>query len=793
MGNIITVKTDQLPIITDLTDAKIIGLDKNGVDARFRLTDIKGDFKGTAIASTNPGSPALSQFYNALPGVTYTNFKDASNVPITIPLTDGGQTVTNPKLTSNGSYWVATWEKITLPVANNKIVPFVSGPWPTGSQVNFLGQVWEAQSDVIAGEIPGVSVKWKIILNDFLTQSANRLNRANIVAGWCDSTGTLSTSTNFIRSGKETCTAGESLSIQGFGNVSSSSPRIVFFNSSNAVVSSVLASGSVLTPITVVVPATATGYIVNIVNRSTPSPVGIDPYNATESTTIMVNTGSTALPYEPYGRIVGAGNLTGDIKTKQIADLTASVASSKSIDDKTTVMSYNEYDFAGTTAGNWSTAGVANTSVNWIKTPKIPTVPGAVKTISGFGTVSSSSARIVYFDVAGAFKSVVLAAGSDLTPITFTVPADCYFYAINIVNRPTPTPVGNDPVNAAEALTFMVRTGSDIKAFQPYGVLLNGLKIANLPTATSSLYDTREIVVVKTNDTTLNIYYHTGNDAANDVWFGTTFKHTVDLTNYVDTWRFDSGYICKRLSDTSFSNDLQIILAGVWENAIYTTGGGYPDALGSAHGFEQLIEASIMLDGRYLDVIAATAGTVYKCKRFFAVQISYLRLSTGNGQIARSYKRWDLTNGAITIGNTIKWNGALQILQNSYLSMCPVMRKNGAVQITNTGLSNDEWIKQDITNDLFTNNIGPGGDEYNPSRNTLIAFGDRVRAEMKVKKRFVKLASGTLLPYGFTDAGMYIQNTATPGYNKLYGRFGSTTTAYGDEWQVETEYIIAVK
>jgi hypothetical protein len=110
------IKTNELPVITDLTNAKIIGLDKNGVDAQFKISDIKGDFKGQAVPATVPATPILAQYYNFSQPGTYTNFLSAPSTPVVIANPAAGQAIIDGKLTFTGTYWVASYQVATLPI-----------------------------------------------------------------------------------------------------------------------------------------------------------------------------------------------------------------------------------------------------------------------------------------------------------------------------------------------------------------------------------------------------------------------------------------------------------------------------------------------------------------------------------------------------------------------------------------------------------------------------------------------------------------------------------------------------
>jgi len=114
---------DQFNLATSIAGAKILGVSINGDTNLFAINDIKGDYKGLAVASTNPGSPALAQVYDAKPGVTYPNFKDINNVPITIPASIAGNPVLSAKLIFNGSNWIADYTSSAIDLADyTKIV-----------------------------------------------------------------------------------------------------------------------------------------------------------------------------------------------------------------------------------------------------------------------------------------------------------------------------------------------------------------------------------------------------------------------------------------------------------------------------------------------------------------------------------------------------------------------------------------------------------------------------------------------------------------------------------------------
>ncbi|RQO65072.1 hypothetical protein DBR40_24680 [Pedobacter sp. KBW01] len=104
---------DEIPNASSLMNAKILGINNDGTTKLFKISDIKGDYKGQAVIETNPGSPVLAQFYSAKPGV-YTHFKDADNLSLVIPAKVGDDFVLTAVLTFDGEHWSAMYSPIEI-------------------------------------------------------------------------------------------------------------------------------------------------------------------------------------------------------------------------------------------------------------------------------------------------------------------------------------------------------------------------------------------------------------------------------------------------------------------------------------------------------------------------------------------------------------------------------------------------------------------------------------------------------------------------------------------------------
>lgn len=122
MANV--VKTNELPVINDLTNAKVIGLDKDGVDGQLPLDRIVrnsiGDFKLTDAAPTgqlpNQSVKLIGSGNGSKPQGTYTNLLKASATPIVIPTPAAGNAIFDAVARWDGTYWQPSWQELPLPV-----------------------------------------------------------------------------------------------------------------------------------------------------------------------------------------------------------------------------------------------------------------------------------------------------------------------------------------------------------------------------------------------------------------------------------------------------------------------------------------------------------------------------------------------------------------------------------------------------------------------------------------------------------------------------------------------------
>jgi hypothetical protein len=124
------IKTNQLPVITNLAGAKVIGLTGEGVDAQFPLDQLVrnnlGQFKTSDAA---PGVPLLGQSYELIgstagstPTGTYTNLHGIGGSSIQIPAPADGNIIINARAVWNGTYWVPLWQEIHIVFQDDSVL-----------------------------------------------------------------------------------------------------------------------------------------------------------------------------------------------------------------------------------------------------------------------------------------------------------------------------------------------------------------------------------------------------------------------------------------------------------------------------------------------------------------------------------------------------------------------------------------------------------------------------------------------------------------------------------------------
>jgi|GEM_PF-6456858 len=714
-------------------------------------------------------------------------------------------------------------EQRTAEVSSGKWYDFGSGPVEASADRRWKSY-WSGTSWVLKdmGELPQTSTEGIVEEGDVRAISGdttyksfspairfgrNLIDTSLIESGYIATNGNLTASVNWIRLPYLPIPEelkGEEVTISGIGSPGAGGNIVSFRTSSNIYISGVAGSG-LTTPdsITVTIPLNAANWGFSIENDPSDGGIGSRPNDNPFVNSFMVNKGNSPLPYETNGvslkheaidlpdEIIFKNEITengnGAVPAKEVFKVKSKI-------DGITVESPNLINYPiDVEYGYYNVNGNPTASVNWIRTKPIYFQQDILSrlsnseevhlSLSGGGLVSSSAAIVSFFDENGAVISSILGSGASSFPVSPTIPLNAVGFKGTIVNQPGIDINANDFI-----LSYQAEIGDTPTGFQPYG------QISINPDSIPSIggFDTREIILKKVDDNNLQIFYHIGGD--NDVWFRVNLIHQVIAGKFTDVWRLDSGFIVKRVSKESFTTLLQVINTGVYENAIYTSGYGYTDALGSAHGCEMLDEFGIFMDGIKLDV-STMANNVFGTYLTFTTR-TFFKAPNGIDNVGKSFKKWEIKDGLLRISNNIAWSPATPINTDSsgkvYLGMLSIFRKVGATQVTHTAFSNEDGKYYDVTNSGFTTSIFT--DANNPRRNQIVIWGSQFKAEVSVVKRQITLANGTLITR-LPNAGMFVQNTgpttenpSSPDYNKVYPLWGSTTINNGDFWESIAEY-----
>ena len=225
------------------------------------------------------------------------------------------------------------------------------------------------------------------------------------------------------------------------------------------------------------------------------------------------------------------------------------------------------------------------------------------------------------------------------------------------------------------------------------------------------------------------------------------FAHCVNNANNCNTWRIQNLYKAS-ISDGAFVLGDKIVLDGEWECAIKIS--GTSDFIGGlAHGDEIDTEVLIYLDGNAMPfgTIPYDQEQAFICKKVSAIVTSDLNVvDTPSTPFAKHVKVYDFTSGKVSYRQSVKFLGTWN-LQFSYLTMIPVARAYTSYMNL---IGETELI--DISTTGFTQ-------KYRHMKNvdlTMYGAGFSMRLISECDS---------------TDPVIYVSNSSTPAYNKVYYTF----------------------
>lgn len=216
----------------------------------------------------------------------------------------------------------------------------------------------------------------------------------------------------------------------------------------------------------------------------------------------------------------------------------------------------------------------------------------------------------------------------------------------------------------------------------------------------SALYAQDEIVA-RINGTDQVDVYMKGSNPTSYQYLRYPMKNVPDAGIGSDVWRWTETFEAERTGDMAFTTGLSICNSGEVETAIMID--GKTDFMGgNAHGDEIKVWDRLLIDG--VEVSLSTAAD-YRCRRVELMQKSELfepdTATPQSNLIATAYKRWVFEAGDVEIFEHLVFDAAVTLKQ-TYLAMLPILRLNGATQITDTGYVSPLYEAQDISVDGFT-------------------------------------------------------------------------------------------
>lgn len=547
--------------------------------------------------------------------------------------------------------------------------------------------------------------------------------------------------------------------------------------------------------IEVFVPESADTWAFTLVNDSSNDGVGTRPTNNPYYVAFsVVYEDSDSLKIKPDSiKNTDSIKFTNEITEKGEGAVPAKeVYKVKSKIDSITIDSKNILDTSvDIVRGYWNLSGVHNNSINWIKTVRKRFPENVIRdledgkdvffTLSGGGNVPTTGSLAVFWDEK---NSVAAVAGSGSSTYTKTIKLNKEWrdFALTVANQSTNGGIGTRPHDNNFTNTFQAEIGDKATPYMPKGV--SEISLDKLP------YNTREIILKKVSADFLEIYYHIGGDG--NLWFKINIRKVVNPVKFVDVWRLDSGFVVRRFADM-FTDVREVILTGVWENAIYTTGANYTDALGSSHGWESLVNNgfSLFMDAKSIDMELLDVGSLIKGSYLTFQTKTEFKNFSGTAAVGTSIKKWTIKDGELTIQNNINWLATINLLKGSkdsgaFITMCSVARSDSSGNITHSAISNEDGTIYDVSTSGFVTKINT--DYNNQKRNQIVLWGDMFKAEITIIKKMVILADGTVFPNGYSDSGAHIKNSSSPNYNKNYFAMGGSQVNNGDYWHIESKY-----
>lgn len=286
-----------------------------------------------------------------------------------------------------------------------------------------------------------------------------------------------------------------------------------------------------------------------------------------------------------------------------------------------------------------------------------------------------------------------------------------------------------------------------------------------------------EVLFVKTPSKVSLFLPCTGHNAR---YIRVDMDYFLNPAKHTRLWRLTRAYDVERTEDYTFENRLskEFVYPGEWECAFMQLKEGrrMPDFTGGFHGYEELTEADLSLDGEPLDLARVENGTGREVK---FRQVSQMYEYGTDHPIAEHIKELTFSADGITVVQQVSWLEEVEV-DNMKLAMLPIARSlSDGTQITDRLVMDDSDRVYDVSRSDPT--LSVGGQDVRKVRIWGRESGLFAEVEVDYEPR---------IPENRFFCSMY---TPQDGYNKLYFDYcEKRNVSRGEIWKSEARYRLGI-
>lgn len=254
-------------------------------------------------------------------------------------------------------------------------------------------------------------------------------------------------------------------------------------------------------------------------------------------------------------------------------------------------------------------------------------------------------------------------------------------------------------------------------------------------------------------------------------WFEYELIYTTNSSITANSWGLDRMWSVDRTSAYTYTKTMGIVTNGSWTFAVFVNGAA--SFVGGPHGYEFVTNAFVSWDGGVIALPVATTTNI-TTRRLSLMQSAGVYEFATSTKLAEHSWVMEWTADRLRVNQWIEW-ASNKTLDDAYMTMLPIARNMGAVQITDRAIISPYYIVKDVSAINFPANSERQGNDV-----TMWGLTSGIVARVVVTK------------WPATDptkrAAFIIHNDAT--YNKIYfdvAGVGLNVIA-GEIWDCSAEY-----